>query len=1321
MKHPVYDTDKHFTVDPVTGVLGTEMKKITLVKRTHNSERFTFKFPRTVEGHDLSLCDKAEVHFLNIDAVTKETSKGTYAIEDVQASEEDVETITFSWLIDGRATEYVGSLHFSIHFKCEEAGKLLYRWPTATFSNVQITDGVDNGDVAMEEYKDIVTEWMHEIEQSIDETVSKAVDDLVGDAVDKAVEETVGDAVDKAIEDTLDQANLANAIKANVSGTSITIDDLSPLTSKLKVKVVGKQPPEAPAALMMMRSTSPAATGDELVNLIPYPYADGVSKTLAGMTFLVDDGDGSVTLGGKMPGSSVHFDLYNSKTDLFCFTPGKNYIVSGGTQRTSVQAYYYTATNTNGTIFLDNYYRSGLLPDDAIGILIRISPKISSDYSSGETIYPMIVEGDNVEITNYVPPLGLLPDGGDHTHRDDNKDHFCDDCGVRLSACVDNNKDHYCDTCGKKLTECVDADLDHDCDTCGKVLSECEDPDLDHDCDHCGATMGYHADGDKDHKCDYCGKVLSECEDNDPKDHYCDYCGGSGFGAHADDNGDGLCDYCGEPIIAVTLKIASADDPDTIIQTIKTTYGAIVELTPIFPSMIITTDKDDALLSAEYNKDTNAVIEELREAIGEGGGGGGNGQDGKDGITPRIGENGNWWIGDTDTGKLAVSLAEGAAVVPTTGNREDAVMSQKATTQAIKDATEYGEAYDRDITDTLTLEIGCYYSKLLEKVDNAAEAVVCTSLIPVNEGDFFKITATYGYYAVLIAEFDEAQTMISYNGLADAGTAVTDYEYTVPSGVSFIAISNRDQKYNPMVVKRYMRDTVKEKVDKNAEAVEKCSAMMLLVENGITNGNFETTDGWTVDGGTLSVADNIGKVTPNNTSKRIGVSANFGKYNEGDKVFFKARMRFPLGKGGNATQNKPDVIIWNNTTTGLKYAVHGFGLTEIDWNDYYGIIEFDGAYSTAKTLFGVQYNGAVTSIPADVEFRDIISVNLTKAFGTGNEPTAEEFYSLLDGFENKYFDGEVNLFGRDANFRRIYNDFKATTLTENVTVTVGVGGDFLTLNKAIEYLSNFYPVYKKGGIKCYIKILAGTVINEQIYANQIDLQYITIIAEGNAETIVIDGTSYTMNIVDVDASGFVNTANAHDARGNYPFIAGENAAKLPTIGCVFRLLPDTVEAGKTVCGMLCNRGSEGVVLAASGFDGFNDGCIANNESSITIREGISRNMTRWGVHARHNGEVSARSCVCTNCGIGACADRVADLDVREAVLNGSKVAIECNNISRANANECHAQNCGTEGGYVVMVAGGGIVNCGSFDAANHVGTLYNTAANTLTAGGIIFV
>ena len=641
---------------------------------------------------------------------------------------------------------------------------------------------------------------------------------------------------------------------------------------------------------------------------------------------------------------------------------------------------------------------------------------------------------------------------------------------------------------------------------------------------------------------------------------------------------------------------------------------------------------------------------------------------------------------------------------------ESAGASVRGQIDQINDVVFYDEI-ETDITDTLTIEDGYHYNKVFQHP--AQNNTACTNIIPVKSGDKFKITAKYGYYAVLIAEFDKSNTMISYTGQVDGQEVVaTNYEYTVPDGISGIAVSTRDAKNTPIKVIKVAKDNVKNRI----KTLEDLSELSLVVTN-----QTAPQSEWTATGGALTFEGDTAIVTADKSNVRVGVNTKFGEYKNGDTLFFKANIKAPFGVGGTEQQNKPDVVIWVNASTGLKYVTQ-CDLPNIEQNDYYGNIAFDCDVNVNPLLCAVWYNN-VNVIPtnAQIEVKDIVVVNLTKVFGAGNEPTAEEFYSLLNCFENKYFEGEKNLFSASANLRRIYNDYKSTLLTEDITVTVGANGDFETLNGAISYLSSFYPAYKKGGIKCYIKILKGTVINEQIFANQIDLQYITIIAEGNTETISIDGTSYTMNIVDVDATGFNHTANAHDARGNYPFIAGENAAKLPTIGCVFRLMPETVEEGKTICGMLCNRGSEGVVLAASGFDGFNDGVIANNESSITIREGISRNMTRWGVHARHNGEVSARSCVCTNCGIGACADRVADCDVREAVLNGSKVAIECNNISRVNANGCHAQNCGTADGYVVMISGGGIANCGSLDTTGYVGTLYNTATNTLSSSGIIFI
>ena len=73
-KHSVYDTDTHFSINPMTRALKNEsLSKTCLIQYDHNSERLTFEIPRYIEQHDLSLCDVVEIHYLNVEANTNAT------------------------------------------------------------------------------------------------------------------------------------------------------------------------------------------------------------------------------------------------------------------------------------------------------------------------------------------------------------------------------------------------------------------------------------------------------------------------------------------------------------------------------------------------------------------------------------------------------------------------------------------------------------------------------------------------------------------------------------------------------------------------------------------------------------------------------------------------------------------------------------------------------------------------------------------------------------------------------------------------------------------------------------------------------------------------------------------------------------------------------------------------------------------------------------------------------------------------------------------------------------------------------------------------
>lgn len=135
-KHPVTDSDVRFIINPYTRVLrDTTPEAKTIMRGDHNAEIFTVEMPRIIEGHDMTQCDIAQVWFKNGE------NEGFLPITDLQALDEDPDTLVFSWQVHRLATQYVGELAFMFYFACtdsENVGELAYEWHTIPFTRISI-------------------------------------------------------------------------------------------------------------------------------------------------------------------------------------------------------------------------------------------------------------------------------------------------------------------------------------------------------------------------------------------------------------------------------------------------------------------------------------------------------------------------------------------------------------------------------------------------------------------------------------------------------------------------------------------------------------------------------------------------------------------------------------------------------------------------------------------------------------------------------------------------------------------------------------------------------------------------------------------------------------------------------------------------------------------------------------------------------------------------------------------------------------------------------------------------------------------------------
>lgn len=178
-KHSVYDTDLHLIIDPISRNITNTSQKTVLMQNDHNSERFTFEIPRYVEGHDMTLCNVVEIHYINIDASNKNNrSNDIYPVDDIQLSPESNDVVIGSWLVSHNATAFNGSLNFIVRFACvsdENVGEIQYQWFSNVYTGLVISKGIYNTEVVTnDDDSDVLYAWKKEVYEHIEPLVERA-------------------------------------------------------------------------------------------------------------------------------------------------------------------------------------------------------------------------------------------------------------------------------------------------------------------------------------------------------------------------------------------------------------------------------------------------------------------------------------------------------------------------------------------------------------------------------------------------------------------------------------------------------------------------------------------------------------------------------------------------------------------------------------------------------------------------------------------------------------------------------------------------------------------------------------------------------------------------------------------------------------------------------------------------------------------------------------------------------------------------------------------------------------------------------------------
>lgn len=252
-------------------------------------------------------------------------------------------------------------------------------------------------------------------------------------------------------------------------------------------------------------------------------------------------------------------------------------------------------------------------------------------------------------------------------------------------------------------------------------------------------------------------------------------------------------------------------------------------------------------------------------------------------------------------------------------------------------------------------------------------------------------------------------------------------------------------------------------------------------------------------------------------------------------------------------------------------------------------------------------------------------------------------------------------------------------LSNDITVTVGTGGNYSTINAALNYLvTNYYPTYLSTGTvpKATIQLLTGFAMEEQVLVEGLNLSWITITGV-DAETVIVRSA-----LVKEFGMGF------------------------PAFGVINGFLP--------IIKQLFN-------MDTSGTPSFQGGIMAmmNSNVSIISEPGLStgiKNSTQYGLFAGMGSNIVAPHAEVSGVidkGVWAMDSSRIVVSYANIVLSDAESGIFAENGSFINANNATVD--------VPVSATGIVVLNGSIIAAGYMPyTTFSQDEDTLTHNGIIF-